>query len=496
MELTTTSRASGKLAAAAWALLLFPLVGEATEQHAWIKVDASTPDQIIHALWTADSTRMPTIIAVAPGHYEFTRVFDTAVGPSFLPPIDTPVRIVGRDAATTTFEPEPGMVAEGRIFTVTEHGSLVVRNLTLTRFGFEAGAASLGGGAAANFGGFLRFDNCRLISNVTGNADGSAAAGAILNVSGRLHVESTVLTNNDATGIGGAIALTGGSAVIRRATIRENEASEIFGGGGAGGGIFSRGVLTIIGSTIAGNRAGDLGGLSRAGSGGGIYNDRMGTLWVRDSAVIGNGVEYVGWGGGIRNHGSMALKNTTVAANHAGTFGAGIFNEGRLGLEGVTIVDNEVLGNVFRCDPAPCAGGGGLWNDHAGRVHAVRSIVAGNRNRFGPPDSVGPDCAGVVVSGGYNAVEDPSGCELVPSSWKRHALNDLVGIDPGLTELHDSGKPGEAYYPLLGHSALIDAGGKISAICTPFDQIGQRRVDADYDGKRECDIGAIEYQVP
>jgi hypothetical protein len=305
------------------------------------------------------------------------------------------VRIVGRDAATTTFEPgapigQPGVVPEGRIFTVTEHGNLVVRNLTLTRFGFEAGATSLGGGAAANFGGFLRFDNCRLTSNVTGNADGSAAGGAILNVSGRLHVENTILTSNQATGSGGAIALNGGSAVIRRATIRENDASEILGGGGAGGGIFSRGVLTIIGSTVAGNRAGDIGGLSRAGSGGGIYNDRMGTLWARDSAVIGNGVEYIGRGGGIRNYGSMALKNTTVAANYAGTFGAGIFNEGRLDLEGVTIVDNEVLGNVVSCDPAPCVGGGGIWNDDAGGVHVVRSIVAGNRNRFGPPDSVGP----------------------------------------------------------------------------------------------------------
>jgi hypothetical protein len=48
---------------------------------------------------------------------------------------------------------------------------------------------------------------------------------------------------------------------------------------------------------------------------------------------------------------------------------------------------------------------------------------------------------------------------------------------------------------LLGESPLIDAGGKISVSCTPFDQIGQRRVDGDYDRKRECDIGAIEYQL-
>jgi hypothetical protein len=501
MKPMTTFSWRRKLAAAAGVLWLAPMPGGATEQMAWVKVDVSTPDQIIEALWTADSTRTPTTIAVAPGHYVFTRVFDTAVGPSLLPPIDSRVWIVGRDSATTTFAPgpplgQPARVAAGRIFTVTERGYLVVRNLTVTGFGFGAGETSLGGGAAANFGGFLRFDNCHLTSNGTGGAGGSAAGGAILNVSGRLHVENTVLTGNSLDGNGGAIALLGGSAVIRRATIRENDARALFGGGGVGGGIFSRGVLTVIGSTIAANRAGDIGGLSHAGSGGGIHNDRQGTLWLRDSAVIGNSVEFIGWGGGIRNDGLMALKNTTVAANYAGTFGAGIFNEGRLGLEGATIVDNEVLGNVIGCDPAlaACVGGGGIWNDDAGRVRAVRSIVAGNRNPFGPPDAVGPDCAGVLVSDGFNAVQDPSGCQLVRWSAKPHAANDFVGLDPQVGELHDSGKPGDAHYPLLGGSTLIDAGGKISAICTPFDQIGQRRVDADYDRKRECDVGAVEYQ--
>ena len=45
------------------------------------------------------------------------------------------------------------------------------------------------------------------------------------------------------------------------------------------------------------------------------------------SAVIDNGVEFVGRGGGIGNYGSMSLENATVAGNYAGTFGAGVFNE-------------------------------------------------------------------------------------------------------------------------------------------------------------------------
>ena len=109
----------------------------------------------------------------------------------------------------------------------------------------------------------------------------------------------------------------------------------------------------------------------------------------------------------------------------------------------MTIVDNEVLGNVTSCDPMPCAGGAGLWSAEGGSVHAVRSILAGNTSRFGPPDSTGPDCAGMVVSAGFNAVQDSSGCELVPpwnvvQPWKRYAVNDFLGVDPGLRALHDS----------------------------------------------------------
>jgi hypothetical protein len=123
--------------------------------------------------------------------------------------------------------------------------------------------------------------------------------------------------------------------------------------------------------------------------------------------------------------------------------------------------------------------------------------LAGNRDPFGAPESVGPDCAGVVLSDGYNAIGDASGCDLRPS-WvlKGQPTNDLVGVDPTLGVLQDNGQAGNAHIPLLGHSPLIDAGGVISKTCAALDQIGQPRVDGDGDRKRECDIGAIEYQLP
>ena len=462
-----------------------------------IQVAASTPQQIIHALSTASSTRVPTVVIVAPGQYAFTEVFDTAFGPSRLPPITTHVWIIGEEPQSTVFEPAAsGPVMDARAFTVLKGGRLVVQNLTIRDFGLEAGEVFVGGGAAASFGGFLRFDNSRLLGNSTGDELAVSRGGAIVSVNGRLHLENTVLMDNDVTGNGGAVAVLGGSGIIRYSTIRGNRAVSS-GAGGAGGGIFvSNATVTVASSTAAANRAGDIGGLSFAGAGGGIANE--GTMWITNSAVIENGVEFEGEGGGIRNSGFMRLKNVTVAGNRAGSWGGGIFNRGRLVLRGATIVDNEVSVSIISCDPLPCYGGAGLWSDTRGRVRAARSLFAGNRFRTGhvPPESAGPDCGGIVSSDGYNAVGDGSDCTLQPFLPTQRPTGDLIGLDPLLGELQDSGDPGNAHVPLLDRSPLIDAGDTISEICTALDQIGNRRVDGDYDGRRECDIGAIEYQPP
>jgi hypothetical protein len=80
--------------------------------------------------------------------------------------------------------------------------------------------------------------------------------------------------------------------------------------------------------------------------------------------------------------------------------------------------------------------------------------------------------------------------------------NDRIGIDPLLGLLIDNGEAGYGHFPLMDGSPLIDAGGRESGNCsedtdgTAFDQIGQPRVDGNGDQKRECDIGAIEFQVP
>ena len=225
-QVTPTARLSGILIFAVSTTVLSLLSGVTSAE--MVRIKASTTDEVIDALLIASGTGTPTTIAVGPGHYVFSQSFDTGVGPGVLPPVNTSVWVVGTDAAITTFEAGH----DGRIFTVTKSGRLVVRNLTVTKAGFEASDTSLGGGAAANFGGFLRFDDCLLVRNGTG-AESNAWGGAILSKEGRLHVEGTVLMDNSvAGGNGGAIALIGGSAIIRNSIIRGNEARENMGAGG------------------------------------------------------------------------------------------------------------------------------------------------------------------------------------------------------------------------------------------------------------------------
>lgn len=465
---------------------------------AWGTARASTTDEIIEALLTATRTGMPTTVVVAPGRYNFVQSFDTGMGPSLLPPIKTTVHVVGAGAATTILD---GSGAYGRIFTVAKGGALVVLNMTLTHGGFTADHVSIGGGVAANYGGSLRLDDCLLMANGTG-AEGGAFGGAVLSKNGRLHLERVTLMNNTIWGSGGAVAILGGSGIIRDSIVSGNKAWEI-GGTAAGGGIYVEGAtLTIGGSTVSGNLANRLGG--------GLVSFG-GTIWLTDSAITENAASdpgHLSYGGGIVNTGLMRIKNGTVGANSAGTAGGGIYNGGRLFLRGATIVRNAVHGDFGggRCDPElkPCFLGGGVRNAEGGTLSSSRSVLARNRIPIYDPVppfnlviSVGPDCEGRLLSEGYNALGDASGCELQPSYvLNGRPTNDQVGLDPRLGEFQDSGEAGHAHYPLLDQSPLIDAGGPFPETCTKFDQVGQPRADGDADRKLECDIGAIEYQLP
>jgi hypothetical protein len=128
---------------------------------------------------------------------------------------------------------------------------------------------------------------------------------------------------------------------------------------GYGGGIRNAGSLTIQNSTVSANHA---------DYGGGIYN-HLGTLVIEDSAIAGNhahGYDIVGIGGGIYSEGgSLTITGSTISDNSADFVGGcAVF----LGV--ATITDSTVSGNR-------ALDVGGLVNV-SGSLTLERSTVSGN----------------------------------------------------------------------------------------------------------------------
>ena len=73
--------------------------------------------------------------------------------------------------------------------------------------------------------------------------------------------------------------------------------------------------------------------------------------------------------------------------------------------------------------------GGGIFQV-GGAVNLQNSIVANNIHRFGLPLLNADDCKGTLNSGGYNLVENTSGCTLGGI-----ATGNQTGVDPALGPL-------------------------------------------------------------
>jgi predicted outer membrane repeat protein len=253
-----------------------------------------------------------------------------------------------------------------------------------------------------------------------------------------------------------------GVLTLEGLTLRGGELADL-----PGGGIYTRGTLTLTDSTLSGHTAREGGGLYHSGE------DSTGTLTLTRSTVSGNVAH--GSGGGIYASAPLTLTHSTVHGNVAHGNGGGI----SLALSTLTLTHSTLSGNT-------ASEGGGLYISIGGIAppgHAILGniILAGNTvSRTGR----GPDCAGggEATSQGHNLLGEPTpaGCDITL------AVTDLTG-DPGLGDFTDDGTPGRGHVPLLPASPARETGD--AATCPPTDQLGQSRVGA-------CDIGAVEFQPP
>jgi hypothetical protein len=403
-------------------------------------------------------------LALGAGTYLLTTINNTTTdGPNGLPLIISPLIIHGVDAETTAIARDP-QAPPLRLLHVAATGTLTVQGIILTGGAAASNEEEGGetfGGVVLNAGGRVKLIRCWMVRNRAGAPPTWDGYGGGMANFGVTASADSLLTDNIGAGLFGGVEgaiYNPGTMTITNSLIADN------GTAGSGAGIFSTGTLTLLHSTVHGNRI-------TQGSGAGI--DNRGLMTSADTTISKNetGNEF---GGGRVNGGTLVITNSTIAQNAAGGDGAtggGIANFGTTTLTSSTIAGNRV-------DTADGEGGGGLFNHAEGGTLIVQNtIVARNHVTAGRE---GPDCLGPIISLGHNLIGDPTGCSITLQP------GDRVG-EPGLSEFTADGTPGHGHYPLLATSPAVNAGEP--PVCPPQDQLGNPR-------SGPCDIGAIEFQPP
>jgi CSLREA domain-containing protein len=205
----------------------------------------------------------------------------------------------------------------------------------------------------------LRIENGRVLD----------AGGGGIRSGGTLEVVNSLVTGNTVDSLtltvhGGGIQNLGGILTVSKSSVSGNS---VLAGSGAGGGIAQTNgrTVTVVNSTISGNRAG--------GVGGGIYDVEGSGVSVQGSTVTGNEADTQG--GGFYLFGlsvtAYSLSNTTIADNKAGT-GGGIW----LNAKAATTLTRL---NVLRNQATGGRGGGiRLEQNGSGLVQVRESRISGN----------------------------------------------------------------------------------------------------------------------
>jgi CSLREA domain-containing protein len=368
--------------------------------------------------------------------------------------------------------------------------------LTLDRSTVSGNTAGTGG-----TGGVGDFSSPAAPSGARGGVGGKGGSGGGIFNAGTLTLTDSTITGNAAGGGGAGGAGTSGSPAGGHGG---------FGGhggiGGDGGGIANTGTLTIVRSTIAGNRAGRGGDGAPAGDGGdgGTVDKDGGPAGFGGSA--GNG----GHGGGVyTSAGATTVTNATIATNAGGAGGTGSAggNGGQPGGPG---------GALGPAGPGGEGGdggsGGGLLAESVAAVTLTLTHATIARNAVGALGAGGPAGSGAPGPFGSPAGDSGSpgfGSAVYVNAATVSARNSIFGGNACTGEIDDlggnasspgSGCAGLQRDPLLGPLASnggptqtigLRAGSPaidlVSSNCATTDQRGVQRPVGG-----RCDAGAFE----
>lgn len=252
-------------------------------------------------------------------------------------------------------------------------------------------------------------------------------------------ISDLTIKNGHDDNIGGGINnQSGATLTIANCTVSANTTGSVGNPAVQGGGIYNRGRVMIVNSTISGNSSGGI-----SGGGGGIFN--AGSLNIISSTVNHNTATT---GAGVENGGKQStvmITNTTLSSNVASAYGGACVNVGILQIASSTLSDNSAA-------------------DFAGSILNNGSVQIGNTvlNR-GQPANI-HSFGGTVTSTGYNLSSDDGAGFLT-------GPGDQVNTDPMLSPLQDNGGP-TFTHALLPGSPAIDSGDPNFTPPPFFDQRG------------------------
>jgi predicted outer membrane repeat protein len=266
---------------------------------------------------------------------------------------------------------------------------------------------------------------------------------------------------------GGGISNQGGLTVTN--CVIENNGASIFGGGIAVG-ASSGASLTLIGSTLRSNVA---------GNGGAIY--AFSDVTIRGSTLYGNFASDMG--GAIYNNGQLVVSNSTISGNAANTSGGGIYSRIEAFLYNTSIIDNDA--DHDRDENGGIGGGIYAETGSGGRFVAVNTLIARNTVLDAP---IYNNCDGALEVYGMNLFDEVERCTFSGNGAASWGLVSQGTIGA----LQDNGGPARTHALLAGSEAIdaTNAQGCIDESSAPLttDQRGAPRIA----GAR-CDVGAYEF---
>jgi len=266
-----------------------------------------------------------------------------------------------------------------------------------------------------------------------------------------LRVENTRITGNSDYYSGGGIDQLGSNLTVIHSTIADNVSTYPKGGGG-GIFIYGKGQLTVVDSTISGNRASFAGGIETYGP----LTTRIERSTISGNTAINNvgGIDLVAYS--AKRGPTAFIENSTIANNRALQKIGAIYlgDGGKNGPTALTMIGSTIVGNVAK------GGRAGGIEDFYGRVLLADSIVAANSDA-GSGTSASPDLA-IFNTGSKPAV--PARFSLIGNATQtittslRTDSTDITGtaskpVSPNLSPLGRHGGPTKTMAPKKGSRA-------------------------------------------